>query len=103
MDNPWAGEVSLVIDGVPRRMRLTLGALAGLEAALGAPSLATLLERIEGGEMSAADVIAILRAGLRGGGHEIGAEELAAARIEGGPVAAVAAAGRLVALAFGGR
>ncbi len=34
MANPWAGEVALAVDGVPRVMKLTLGALAELEAGL---------------------------------------------------------------------
>ena len=39
MPNPWRGEVELSIDGEPRVMRLTLAALAELEARLEAESL----------------------------------------------------------------
>ncbi len=35
MTNPWTGEVALVIDGQRRVLKLTLGALAGLEADAG--------------------------------------------------------------------
>ena len=34
MANPWRGEVALVVDGEPRTLRLTLAALAELEARL---------------------------------------------------------------------
>lgn len=36
MVNPWRGEVTLVVDGEARVMRLTLAALAELEARLAA-------------------------------------------------------------------
>ena len=39
MANPWTGEVALVIDGSAACCKLTLGALAELEAALGADRL----------------------------------------------------------------
>lgn len=100
MANPWAGEVALVVDGERRVMKLTLGALAELEADLGAASLAGLLERFEGGRVSARDVLALLAAGLRGGGWEGDAEALGRAEIGGGPVGAAQAAAALLAHAF---
>ena len=45
MANPWSGEVALVIDGRRRVMKLTLGALAELEAALQSGSLVELVQR----------------------------------------------------------
>ncbi|MCV6598444.1 MAG: gene transfer agent family protein [Mangrovicoccus sp.] len=99
--NPWAGEVRLVIDGTPRRLKLTLGALAELEDSLALGSLLDLVERFEAGRFSARDLLMLLAAGLRGAGHEISAEALGQAEIEGGAVAAARAAGRLLALAFG--
>lgn len=99
--NPWAGEVCLTIDGKPRRMKLTLGALAELEAALEIGSLVDLVERFERGGFSTRDLLLLLGAGLRGGGLDLDPEALAAAEIEGGPGAAARAAGRLLALAFG--
>ena len=47
MANPYAGEVALVIDGQRHVLKLTLGALAELESALGADSLVALVERFE--------------------------------------------------------
>ena len=68
MANPWAGEVDVIIDGESFRAKLTLGALAELEEALEAGSLLDLVERFEQGRLSTRDVLALLLAGLRGGG-----------------------------------
>ena len=95
--NPLAGEVDLVIDGRRRVMRLSLGALAALESDLGAGSLADLAARFDGGDVRAADVLAVLHAGLAGGGHDV---DVAAAEFEGGLPAAARAAARLLARAF---
>ncbi|MCA0922910.1 gene transfer agent family protein [Pseudooceanicola nanhaiensis] len=100
MGNPWAGEVTLVIDGTPRRLKLTLGALAELEAGLGDDSLVALVERFEAGRFSARDLLALILAGLRGGGWQGRSEELAQAEIAGGPMGAARAAAELLARAF---
>jgi hypothetical protein len=100
MANPYAGEVALVIDGERRALKLTLGALAELETALGADSLVALVERFEAGRFSTRDVLALILAGLRGGGWQGGAEALLTAEIEGGPVAAARVAAQLLARAF---
>ncbi|GGH26034.1 Phage tail tube protein, GTA-gp10 [Cribrihabitans marinus] len=100
MANPWTGEVALVIDGRRRVMKLTLGALAELETALESGSLVELVQRFEGGGFSSRDVLALLLAGLRGGGEEVSREALMTAEIAGGPVAAARAAAELLARAF---
>lgn len=89
-----------MIDGTARDMKLTLGALAELEAELGETSLMALMQRFENGAFSARDMLALLAAGLRGGGHEISPGDLARAEIEGGPMAAARAAAALLARAF---
>ena len=100
MANPYAGEVALVIDGERRVLKLTLGALAELEQALEAKSLVALVERFEGGAYSSRDVLALIVAGLRGGGADVSAGDLRAAEIEGGPMAAARVAAELLARAF---
>ncbi|MCV2864632.1 gene transfer agent family protein [Defluviimonas sp. WL0075] len=100
MANPWAGEVAVVVDGERREAKLTLGALAELEAALGTGSLVELAERFESGRFSARDVLMLVVAGLRGGGWRGTAEDLMAAEIAGGPVAAARIAAELLARAF---
>jgi tail tube GTA-gp10-like protein len=100
MANPWTGEVALVIDGQERVLKLTLGALAGLEHSLQAGSLVQLVERFEGSAFSTRDVLAVVAAGLQGGGVELSRAQLARAEIEGGVMAAARAAAELLARAF---
>ncbi len=100
MANPWRGEVTLVIDGAPHVLRLTLGALAELEADLKADTLVDLVSRFEGGGCSSRDVLALIVAGLRGGGWSGTAEDLISAEIEGGPLVAARVAAELLARAF---
>lgn len=102
MANPHAGEVALWMDGKRRVLRLTLGALAELEAALEADSLIALVERFEAGRFSTRDVLALIVAGLRGGGWEGEAADLRQAEIRGGPVEAARVAALLLARAFAG-
>ena len=92
--------MALVVDGQPRVMRLTLGALAELEAQMEADTLVALVERFEGGQTSARDVLALIVAGLRGGGWSITAQDLVSAEIEGGLAGAAKAAAQLLARAF---
>jgi hypothetical protein len=100
MVNPYRGEVALVLDGERHVLKLTLGALAELEEALGADSLVDLVERFEGGRFSARDVLALLLAGLRGGGWRGDAETLARRRARGRPHEAARIAAQLLARAF---
>lgn len=100
MANPWAGEVALTLDGERRVMKLTLGALAELEAGLGADSLVALVERFEAARFSSRDVLMLIVAGLRGGGWSGSAEDLRTADIAGGPMEAARAAAELLLRAF---
>lgn len=100
MGNPWRGDVELVINGERQMMRLTLGALAELEAGLVTSSLMELVQRFEGGTFSTRDVLALVVAGLRGGGWQGGAFDLMQAEIEGGPMVAAQAAAQLLARSF---
>lgn len=100
MANPFAGEVAITLDGVPHVAKLTLGALAELEAGLGEGSLVDLVARFEAGRFSSRDVLALLVAGLRGGGWRGTAADLLAVEIGGGPVGAARAAAEVLARAF---
>ena len=100
MANPWAGEVGLVLDGEAHALKLTLGALAELESELDTGTLFDLVERFESGRFSTRDVLALVVAGLRGGGWRGSARDLLSAEIEGGPIEAARAAGALLARAF---
>lgn len=103
MANPWAGEVRVVLDGVPHDLKLTLGALAELEGALEGETVVELIERFEGGQFATRDVLALIVAGLRGGGWQGRSKDLMTVEIEGGLMAATKAAAQLLARAFAGR
>ena len=67
MANGARGEVVATLTGAPRRLCLTLGALAEIETALGCEGLDGLAERMR--RLSARDLTAVLGALLRGGGE----------------------------------
>lgn len=100
MVNPYCGEVAIILDGQRHIAKLTLGALAELEAALEAQSLFDLVERFEQGRFSSRDVLALIVAGLRGGGWRGTAADLATVEIGGGPLEAARVAAELLARAF---
>ncbi len=78
--NRARGETLLEIDGRPRRLCVTLGALAELEAAFDVGSMAELAERLA--SLTAADLIHVLAALTAGGGEAMDASALSAARID---------------------
>ncbi|MFV0409550.1 MAG: gene transfer agent family protein [Paracoccus sp. (in: a-proteobacteria)] len=100
MVNPMRGEVEITLDGVPHVACLTLGTLAELEADLATGSLVEMAGRFEEGQFSATDVMAVVVAGLRGGGWQGRRADLLMAEIAGGPVGAAKAAAQLLARAF---
>jgi hypothetical protein len=91
-ENRARGEAVVPLAGLERRLCLTLGALAEIEAALGVSGVAQLAERMR--SLSARDLTAVLAALLRGGGEGALAGELD--RVAVNPVEAAEA----VALAF---
>jgi Phage tail tube protein, GTA-gp10 len=92
--NAARGETRLMIGGVPRRLCLTLGALAEIEAAFGCTRISELGARLKAA--SAADLLVVVAALLRGGGERAAAEALEAAALSPGEAAsAVAEAFRL--------
>jgi len=98
--NPQAGEVALVMNGAPHVLKLTLGALAEMEATLDSGGIVDLVERFETGRFTARDVLALLLAGLRGGGWAGTAADLQSAEFAGGPLGAARKAAQLLARAF---
>ncbi len=59
-----------------------------------------MVQRFEGGGYSSGDVLALLVAGLRGGGAPVTSDDLLHAEIAGGPMAGAKAAAELLARAF---
>ncbi len=101
MPNLHRGEIAALIGGEELTLCLTLGALAELEARLGAGDLTGLAERFANGRTSARDLTAIIGAGLRGGGNAITDDDLARMAIEGGLKGASEIAARLLRATFG--
>lgn len=101
MANAMRGEIEASVGGKRRTLCLTLGALAELETRMQAADLNGLAERFEAGRVSARDLVAILGAGLRGGGNAISDEDLMAMPIEGGLTGAAHIASALLAATFG--
>jgi hypothetical protein len=100
MANSMRGEVEVTLDGQPHVARLTLAALAELESGLGSESMLAVVERFEAARFTSRDVLAVLVAGLRGGGWQGRAEDLRTVEIGGGPMAAARMAAELLARAF---
>jgi hypothetical protein len=78
--NGVRGEAAAWLAGAERTLCLTLGALAEIETALGVKGFAELAERMRA--LSAADLLAVLAALLRGGGEADLAKDLARAAID---------------------
>jgi hypothetical protein len=102
MVNRRRGEVEAILDGKPHTLCLTLGALAELEAALSEKDLMALARRFSAGELTAADAIRVIGAGLRGAGNDIDDASVARMRAEGGAAGFVAIVADLLAATFGG-
>lgn len=101
MANSQRGEIDAMIGGEVRTLCLTLGALAELETRLQADDLVGLSERFAEGRVSARDLVAILGAGLRGGGNAISDDDLARMNVEGGLKGAAEIAAQLLKATFG--
>lgn len=99
--NRRRGEVEAVIGGERRILCLTLGALAELETAFAAETLADLAARFSGGRLKTLDLVRIIGAGLRGGGNLFSDEDVMCLDIEGGVQAAAEMVAALLSAAFG--
>jgi len=97
LHNRARGEVLLEIDGRARKLCVSLGALAELEAAFDVASLGELGERLA--HLTAADLLTVLSALIAGGGELVSPVELAASQIE--PRAAAEAVAEAFKHAFG--
>lgn len=100
MANRHRGEIDAVLDGNPYTLCLTLGALAGLEAAFGDEDMLALATRFEKGRISARDCQRIIGAGLRGAGFDVSDQSVAAMRAEGGAAGYVDIVARLLSATF---
>ena len=101
MVNKHRGEVAAVLDGKQWTLCLTLGALAELESAFEVEDLTALTERFGSGKLNATDMLRIIGAGLRGGGHPVSNQEVMEMQAEGGATGYVNIVSELLAVTFG--
>lgn len=91
-----------MINGQVMTGKLTLGALAELETGLNGEGLFELIGRFEAGRFTGGDVLAVLVAGLRGGGWQGRMPDLLTADFAGGLAGAARMAALLLVRAFQG-
>ncbi|PRD45992.1 transfer Agent [Phyllobacterium phragmitis] len=101
MVNRHRGEVGAVLDGREWALCLTLGALAELEAAFEAEDLTALIARFSSARLSARDMVRIITAGLRGGGHSVTEDDVAQMQADGGAAGFARIVSELLTVAFG--
>ena len=98
--NGRRGEVEALIDGERRILCLTLGALAELETALGLDNVAEIAARFSEGRIDAKALIALIGAGLRGGGNTMSDDDVRDCFVEGGVAGAMKLSIALLTSAF---
>ena len=99
--NRHRGEVSARLDGKDYCLCLTLGALAELESSFAIDDIATLAERFSSGRLSSLDMLKIIGAGLRGGGHTLCNDEVSQMRADGGATGFAGTVAELLTATFG--
>lgn len=102
MVNLHRGEIEGLLDGVPRKLVLTLGALAELENAFGDEDMVALAVRFESGCLASGDCIKVIAAGLRGAGASVTDDEVGRMQANGGVTGFVDIVARLLTATFGG-
>lgn len=101
MANRRRGEIDAVLDGEVRRLCLTLGALAELEAAYAADDLSALVQRFASGRLAAIDLMRVIGAGLRGGGSDVSDDAVGRMQAENGAAGFAAIVAELLTVTFG--
>ncbi|NKB51648.1 MAG: gene transfer agent family protein [Rhizobiaceae bacterium] len=102
MVNKHRGEISATLDGRSWTLCLTLGALAELEAGFEVENLTQLTERMASGNLSSRDMLRIIGAGLRGGGHPLPDEEIFEMQADGAALGYARIVAQLLQATFGG-
>ncbi len=101
MPNLHRGEIEAILDGQPKTLCLTLGALAELEAGFGDEDMLALANRFATGRLAARDAIRIIGAGLRGAGNDVADAAVGRMQTENGVAGFVDIVARLLAATFG--
>ncbi|MBK8458429.1 MAG: gene transfer agent family protein [Phyllobacteriaceae bacterium] len=99
--NRRRGEIEAELDGAPRRLVLTLGALAELEDAVHADDLGKLVERFASGRLAARDIVRVVGAGLRAAGGAESDNDVAAMTTADGAAGFARIVAELLSATFG--
>jgi Phage tail tube protein, GTA-gp10 len=83
--NVHRGEIFATLDGVQRKLRLTLNVLAELEAAFEVDSLYGLIQKLTTTKLNARHLAMIVAAGLRGAGEDTDADTVGQMHCARGP------------------
>ncbi|MCU0832366.1 MAG: gene transfer agent family protein [Rhizobiaceae bacterium] len=101
LPNVHRGEVVATLDGVQKKLRLTLNVLAELEEAFGVDSLFGLIQKLTTTKLTARHLMMIIAAGLRGAGEPVDADAVGRMHCERGPVGFANLARELLEASFG--
>lgn len=100
--NRYRGEITATLDNRQWQLCLTLSALAELEAKMGEEDIGALAARFSSGRLSAKDMLTIIAAGLRGGGHDVSDEEAGEMRSQNGVTGYAQIVAQLLSATFAG-
>jgi Phage tail tube protein, GTA-gp10 len=101
LPNIHRGEVVATLDGVQKKLRLTLNVLAELEDAFGVDSLFGLIQKLTTTKLTARHLMMIIAAGLRGAGEPVDADSVGKMHCERGPAGFADLARELLEASFG--
>ena len=101
MTNPQRGEITAELNGSQWTLCLTLGALAELENKFSSSSLMDLVGKFSAGNLSSREILHILGAGLRGGGHDLADGDVAEMRSPNGATGYAKIVAQLLNATFG--
>jgi len=100
--NRYRGEITATLDNRQWQLCLTLSAFAELEAKMGEEDIGALAARFSSGRLSAKDMLTIIAAGLRGGGHDVTDEEAGEMRSQNGVTGYAQIVAELLSATFSG-
>jgi hypothetical protein len=101
--NIHRGEIIATLDGVQRKLRLTLNVLAELEQAFGVDSLFELIQVLTTRKLTARHLAIIIAAGLRGAGENADPDRVGTMHCDDGAAGFADIARSLLEAALGGR
>lgn len=101
MVNQSRGEISVELDGRQWTLCLTLGSLSELEAHFRVNDISGLASILSSGNISSKDIMAIIAAGLKGGGYTLSIEDVSEMRHKDGPAGYAKITADLLSASFG--